>query len=253
MLEFLKKNILYILLFILLLGVGFNIKTIHDRYENLKQEDIKKMNNLDSELRKAKAEEPVDKERVVENFSSARTNGEKLAEIQNNMLSMLGDELKNKQQNAQNIVDSKVLLKSDAGSMATMSWYRPKVELKKNFKWKFLTTYTFNEDGTFPVIWTCTDKSGNINAYATANFSTKEKVFSDLKVKPTRLGLKNQVYEKTEAEKKKELQSSIDAIRKVDKEKPMTKEEQEQRAKDMEQIMKARAEYRERMKNDGKN
>ena len=103
------------------------------------------------------------------------------------------------------------------------------------------------------MIWTCTDKSGNINAYATANFSTKEKVFSDLKVKPTRLGLKNQVYEKTEAEKKKELQSSIEAIRKVDKEKPMTKEEQDQRAKDMEEIMKARAEYNERMKNNGKN
>ena len=142
---------------------------------------------------------PKEVEDVVTNASDA---GRAVADLQNKYASFTPGDSDSVKANAAEIkkyFDDKV---SDSGAIWFMSG-----------TWRFRTSYSLDGE-ILNCLWTCEDASGNLLAYATAQYSGKDKVFSQFTKTVTRLG--NSTVAATPSdpnEKTEDVQSTVDAIK----------------------------------------
>lgn len=142
---------------------------------------------------------PKEVEDVVTNASDA---GRAVADLQNKYASFTPGDSDSVKANAAEIkkyFDDKV---SDSGAIWFMSG-----------TWRFRTSYSLDGE-ILNCLWTCEDADGNLLAYATAQYSGKDKVFSQFTKTVTRFG--NSIVEATPSdpnEKTEDVQSTVDAIK----------------------------------------
>ena len=141
---------------------------------------------------------PKEVEDVVTNASDA---GRAVADLQNKYASLTGDS-DSIQANATEIKKYFDDTPSNAGAI----WF-------STGTWRFRTSYSLDGE-ILDCLWTCEDSNGNLLAYATAQYSGKDKVFSQFTKTVTRLGnsavaaTPSDPNEKTEA-----LKSTVDTIK----------------------------------------
>lgn len=141
---------------------------------------------------------PKEVEDVVTNASDA---GRAVADLQNKYAGLTGDSDSIKV----NAAEIKKYF-NDASSNAGAIWF-------STGTWRFRTSYSLDGE-ILDCLWTCEDANGNLLAYATAQYSGKDKVFSQFTKMVTRLG--NSVVAATPSdpnEKTEEVQSTVDAIK----------------------------------------
>ena len=142
---------------------------------------------------------PKEVEDVVTNASDA---GRAVADLQNKYASFTPGDSDSVKANAAEIkkyFDDKV---SDSGAIWFMSG-----------TWRFRTSYSLDGE-ILNCLWTCEDANGNLLAYATAQYSGKDKVFSQFTKTVTRLG--NSAVEATPSdlnEKTEAVKSTVDTIK----------------------------------------
>lgn len=142
---------------------------------------------------------PKEVEDVVTNASDA---GRAVADLQNKYATFtLGDSdsVKANAAEIKKYFDDKV---SDSGAIWFMSG-----------TWRFRTSYSLDGE-ILNCLWTCEDVNGNLLAYATAQYSGKDKVFSQFTKTVTRLGNKAVAATPSDPnEKTEDVQSTVDAIK----------------------------------------
>lgn len=141
---------------------------------------------------------PKEVEDVVTNASDA---GRAVADLQNKYASLAGDSDSVKA----NATEIKKYF-NDTSSNAGAIWFQTGT-------WRFRTSYSLDGE-ILNCLWTCEDANGNLLAYATAQYSGKDKVFSQFTKTVTRLG--NSSVEATPSdpnEKTEAVKSTVDAIK----------------------------------------
>lgn len=141
---------------------------------------------------------PKEVEDVVTNASDA---GRAVADLQNKYAGLTGD--------SNNIKANAAEIKkyfNDASSNAGAIWFVAGT-------WRFRTSYSLDGE-ILNCLWTCEDANGNLLAYATSQYSGKDKVFSQFTKTVTRFGnsavaaTPSDPNEKTEA-----VKSTVDTIK----------------------------------------
>lgn len=141
---------------------------------------------------------PKEVEDVVTNASDA---GRAVADLQNKYARLTGDSDSIKA----NAAEIKKYF-NDTSSNAGAIWFQTGT-------WRFRTSYSLDGE-ILNCLWTCEDANGNLLAYATAQYSGKDKVFSQFTKTVTRLGnsavaaTPSDPNEKTEA-----VKSTVDTIK----------------------------------------
>lgn len=141
---------------------------------------------------------PKEVEDVVTNASDA---GRAVADLQNKYAGLTGDSDSIKA----NAAEIKKYF-NDASSNAGAIWFVAGT-------WRFRTSYSLDGE-ILNCLWTCEDANGNLLAYATAQYSGKDKVFSQFTNTVTRLG--NSAVAATPSdpnEKTDDVQSTVDTIK----------------------------------------
>ena len=141
---------------------------------------------------------PKEVEDVVTNASDA---GRAVADLQNKYAGLTGDSDSIKA----NAAEIKKYF-NDASSNAGAIWF-------STGTWRFRTSYSLDGE-ILDCLWTCEDTDGNLLAYATAQYSGKDKVFSQFTKMVTRLG--NSVVAATPSdpnEKTEAVKSTVDTIK----------------------------------------
>lgn len=141
---------------------------------------------------------PKEVEDVVTNASNA---GHAVADLQNKYASLTGDSDSVKA----NAAEIKKYF-NDASSNAGAIWF-------STGTWRFRTSYSLDGE-ILDCLWTCEDANGNLLAYVTAQYSGKDKVFSQFTKTVTRLG--NSVVAATPSdpnEKAEAVKSTVDTIK----------------------------------------
>lgn len=141
---------------------------------------------------------PKEVEDVVTNASDA---GRVVADLQNKYASLTGDS-DSIQANATEI--KKYF--NDTSSNAGAIWF-------STGTWRFRTSYSLDGE-ILDCLWTCEDTDGNLLAYATAQYSGKDKVFSQFTKTVTRFG--NSSVEATPSdpnENTEAVKSTVDTIK----------------------------------------
>ena len=115
---------------------------------------------------------PKEVEDVVTNASDA---GRAVADLQNKYAGLTGDSDSIKA----NATEIKKYF-NDTSSNAGAIWFQTGT-------WRFRTSYSLDGE-ILNCLWTCEDANGNLLAYATAQYSGKDKVFSQFTKTVTRLG-----------------------------------------------------------------
>lgn len=141
---------------------------------------------------------PKEVEDVVTNASDA---GRAVADLQNKYAGLTGDSDSIKA----NAAEIKKYF-NDTSSNAGAIWFQTGT-------WRFRTSYSLDGE-ILNCLWTCEDANGNLLAYATAQYSGKDKVFSQFTKTVTRLG--NSVVEATPSdpnEKTEAVKSTVDTIK----------------------------------------
>lgn len=141
---------------------------------------------------------PKEVEDVVTNASDA---GRAVADLQNKYAGLTGDSDGIKA----NVTEIKKYF-NDASSNAGAIWF-------STGTWRFRTSYSLDGE-ILNCLWTCEDANGNLLAYATAQYSGKDKVFSQFTKTVTRFGnsavaaTPSDPNDKTEA-----VKSTVDTIK----------------------------------------
>lgn len=141
---------------------------------------------------------PKEVEDVVTNASDA---GRAVADLQNKYANLTGDSDSIKA----NATEIKKYF-NDASSNAGAIWFSIGT-------WQFRTSYSLDGE-ILNCLWTCEDANGNLLAYATAQYSSKDKVFSQFTKMVTRFG--NSIVEATPSdpnEKTEAVKSTVDTIK----------------------------------------
>lgn len=131
---------------------------------------------------------PEEQEYVQETLNSALIDGNEITDLQNS--------LKKKQDywDTGAIADIESSIEDYLGpndKAAKTSWYYVPADQKKNWEWKFETTYQFRGE-SIPCLWICYEKdTDTILAYATAVYTpgNPHGVFTDVVVEMTAIGL----------------------------------------------------------------
>lgn len=141
---------------------------------------------------------PKDVEDVVTNASDA---GRAVADLQNKYASLTGDSDSIKA----NAAEIKKYF-NDTSSNAGAIWF-------STGTWTFRTSYNFNGD-KIDCLWTCEDANGNLLGYATAQYTSKDKVFSEFTKTITTFGNSSVAATPSDPnEKTEDVQSTVDAIK----------------------------------------
>ena len=141
---------------------------------------------------------PKEVEDVVTNASDA---GRAVADLQNKYAGLTGDSDSIKA-NADEI--KKYF--NDASSNAGAIWF-------STGTWRFRTPYSLDGE-ILNCLWTCEDANGNLLAYATAQYSGKDKVFSQVTKTVTRLGNSSVAATPSDPNEKTEaVKSTVDTIK----------------------------------------
>ena len=141
---------------------------------------------------------PKEVEDVVTNASDA---GRAVADLQNKYAGLIGDSDSIKA----NAAEIKKYF-NDASSNAGAIWF-------STGTWRFRTSYSLDGE-ILNCLWTCEDANGNLLAYATAQYSGKDKVFSQFTKTVTRFG--NSIVAATPSdpnEKTEAVKSTVDTIK----------------------------------------
>lgn len=170
-------------------------------YADTYKSNAQQIQNLKADISTLSSQGVVTPKEVEDVVTNAADAGRAVAELQNKYASLTGDEDAIKA----NAAEIKKYF-NDTSSNAGAIWLQ-------NGTWTFRTSYSFNED-TLDCLWTCEDSNGNLLAYVTAQYSGKDKVFSQFTKTVTRLGnsavaaTPSDPNEKTEA-----LKSTVDTIK----------------------------------------
>lgn len=141
---------------------------------------------------------PKEVEDVVTNASDA---GRAVADLQNKYASLTGDSDSIKA----NAAEIKKYF-NDTSSNAGAIWF-------STGTWTFRTSYNFNGD-VVDCLWTCEDFNGNLLGYATAQYTGKDKVFSEFTKTITTFGNSSVAATPSDPnEKTEDVQSTVDAIK----------------------------------------
>lgn len=141
---------------------------------------------------------PKEVEDVVTNASDA---GRAVADLQNKYASLTGDSDSIKA----NAAEIKKYF-NDTSSNAGAIWF-------STGTWTFRTSYNFNGD-KIDCLWTCEDANGNLLGYATAQYTSKDKVFSEFTKTITTFGNSSVAATPSDPnEKAEDVQSTVDAIK----------------------------------------
>lgn len=162
----------------------------------------KQILDLKSDIATLSSEGVVTPKEVEDVVTNATDAGRAVADLQNKYATFTPGDSDSVKANAAEIkkyFDDKV---SDSGAIWFMSG-----------TWRFRTSYSLDGE-ILNCLWTCEDANGSLLAYATAQYSGKDKVFSQFTKTVTRLG--NSVVAATPSdpnEKTEEVQSTVDAIK----------------------------------------
>lgn len=161
----------------------------------------KQILDLKSDIATLSSEGVVTPKEVEDVVTNASDSGRAVADLQNKYASLTGDSdsIKANAAEIKKYFDDKV---SDSGAI----WFQTGT-------WRFRTSYSLDGE-ILNCLWTCEDANGNLLAYATAQYSGKDKVFSQFTKTVTRLG--NSVVEATPSdpnEKTDDVQSTVDTIK----------------------------------------
>ena len=141
---------------------------------------------------------PKEVEDVVTNASNA---GHAVADLQNKYAGLTGDSDSIKA----NAAEIKKYF-NDTSFNAGAIWF-------STGTWRFRTSYSLDGE-ILNCLWTCEDANGNLLAYATAQYSGKDKVFSQFTKTVTRFG--NSIVEATPSdpnENTEAVKSTVDIIK----------------------------------------
>lgn len=142
---------------------------------------------------------PKEVEDVVTNASDA---GRAVADLQNKYATFTPGDSDGIKANADEI--KKYF--NDASSNAGAIWF-------STGTWTFRTSYNFNGDKV-DCLWTCEDTNGNLLGYATAQYTSKDKVFSEFTKTITTFGNSSVAATPSDPnEKTEDVQSTVDAIK----------------------------------------
>lgn len=141
---------------------------------------------------------PQEVEDVVTNASDA---GHVVADLQNKYASLTGDSDSIKA----NAAEIKKYF-NNASSNAGVIWFQTGT-------WRFRTSYSLDGE-ILNCLWTCEDANGNLLAYATAQYSGKDKVFSQFTKTVTRFGNSSVAATPSDPNEKTEaVKSTVDTIK----------------------------------------
>lgn len=188
----------------------------------------KQILDLKSDIATLSSEGVVTPKEVEDVVTNATDAGRAVADLQNKYASLTGDSDSIKA----NAAEIKKYF-NDTSSNAGAIWFQTGT-------WRFRTSYSLDGE-ILNCLWTCEDADGNLLAYATAQYSGKDKVFSQFTKTVTRLG--NSVVAATPSdpnEKTEEVQSTVDAIKQQ-----VGAETQEISEQDLAEINSAREQARE--------
>lgn len=160
----------------------------------------KQILDLKSDISTLSSEGVVTPKEVEDVVTNATDAGRAVADLQNKYAGLTGDSDSIKA----NAAEIKKYF-NDASSNAGAIWF-------STGTWRFRTSYSLDGE-ILDCLWTCEDANGNLLAYATAQYSGKDKVFSQFTKMVTRLGnsavaaTPSDSNEKTEA-----VKSTVDII-----------------------------------------
>lgn len=161
----------------------------------------KQIFDLKSDIATLSSEDVVTPKEVEDVVTNASDAGRAVADLQNKYAGLTGDSDSIKA----NAAEIKKYF-NDASSNAGAIWFVAGT-------WRFRTSYSLDGE-ILNCLWTCEDADGNLLAYATAQYSGKDKVFSQFTKTVTRLG--NSVVEATPSdpnEKTEAVKSTVDTIK----------------------------------------
>lgn len=187
----------------IVIGIGLSGFTGYasGAYADTYKMNVQQIQNLKDDiatLSKSGVVTPKDVEDVVTNVSDA---GRAVADLQNKYAGLTGDSNGIKA----NAAEIKKYF-NDASSNAGAIWF-------STGTWTFRTSYNFNGD-TVDCLWTCVDANGNLLGYATAQYTSKDKVFSEFTKTITTLGNSSAAATPSDPhEKTEDVQSTVDAIK----------------------------------------
>lgn len=161
----------------------------------------KQILDLKSDIATLSSEDVVTPKEVEDVVTNASDAGRAVADLQNKYAGLTGDSDSIKA----NAAEIKKYF-NDTSSNAGAIWF-------STGTWTFRTSYNFNGD-VVDCLWTCEDFNGNLLGYATAQYTGKDKVFSEFTKTITTFGNSSVAATPSDLnEKTEDVQSTVDAIK----------------------------------------
>lgn len=170
-------------------------------YADTYRSNAQQIQDLKADIATLSLEGVVTPKEVEDVVGNASESGQAVADLQNKYAGLGTDEDAIKA----NAAEIKRYF-NDASSNAGAIWLQ-------NGTWSFRTSYNFNES-TLDCLWTCVDGDGNLLGYVTAQYNSKDKVFSDFTKTITHKGNSSAAvtHDRPEDDAEK-VQSTVDAIK----------------------------------------